>query len=351
MLEVTYTKRLLRFRVPAKTSRGTFTVKPCWYVKVWDSDRPGCHGIGECAPFPGLSAEDHPGHEARLADACARVNDFHPDRWRHLSATCFALETALADLRSGGRRLLFPSSFTAGEYPVQINGLVWMGDRRQMARAVEEKIAEGFRCIKLKIGGIDLRDEIALLRDIRSRFPADRLQLRLDANGAFTPGEASRVLETLARFDIHSIEQPIPPGQWEHLRALCSSSPVPVALDEELIGITSRERKIELLERVVPRYIVLKPSLAGGLASCEEWISLASERDIGWWATSALESNIGLNAIAQWYATRPTGIPQGLGTGELYTNNIPSPLVRRGPDLVLDLTGNWDTSELFPLAP
>jgi o-succinylbenzoate synthase len=333
MLEATCTKHVLRFKEPAVTSRGVMTTRETWYVTIREAGRPERAGVGECALFRGLSAEDRPGYEERLAEACAQVNDFRPEEWRAWSSICTGMETALADLRNGGERLPFPSAFTRGEREIVINGLVWMGDRERMARRVEEKLAAGFRCLKLKIGGIDFEEELALLREVRVRFPAADLQLRLDANGAFTPAEAPRKLEMLARHDVHSIEQPLRPGSWREMRALCARSPVPVALDEELIGVTDRAAKIELLETLAPRYIVLKPTLAGGFDSCDEWIALAEERGIGWWATSALESNVGLNAIAQWCATKENPLPQGLGTGQLYVNNVPSPLVQRGATL------------------
>jgi L-alanine-DL-glutamate epimerase-like enolase superfamily enzyme len=259
------------------------------------------------------------------------------------------VETALADLRNGGERLPFPSPFTRGEREIEINGLIWMGRREVMIQRVEEKLAAGFRCLKLKVGAIDFEAELELLRAIRSRFPAGEVELRVDANGAFTPATAPRKLEQLARLDLHSIEQPLRPGQWQATRELCTRSPIPVALDEELIGVTSRQQRIELLESIAPRYIVLKPALAGGFDACDEWIALAGERGIGWWVTSALESNVGLNAIAQWCATKDTALPQGLGTGQLYVDNIPSPLVQRGATLAYRPGGRWETRSLtFP---
>ncbi|MDR2130107.1 MAG: o-succinylbenzoate synthase [Odoribacteraceae bacterium] len=351
MLEAFHAKYLLRFNEPAVTSRGVMTVKECHYVLVRERGVPGRFGIGEVPLFPGLSAEDCPGHDARLDEACARVNDFRPEAWRAWSSICFGMETALADLRNGGQRLPFPSAFTRGEQAIEINGLVWMGNREQMARRVDEKLAAGFRCLKLKIGGIDFEEERALLREIRARYPAATLQLRLDANGAFSPREAPRKLEQLAAYDIHSIEQPIRQGQWRAMCAVAVASPIPVALDEELIGVTSRDERQALLDTIAPRYIILKPSLAGGFQSCDEWIALAGERAIGWWVTSALESNVGLNAIAQWCAPRVGNLPQGLGTGQLYANNIPSPLLQCGVTLVHDPRGTWHLATLFPPLP
>ncbi|MDR0765941.1 MAG: o-succinylbenzoate synthase [Odoribacteraceae bacterium] len=348
MLEATHARRLFHFKEPAATSRGVMTTRESWFVKVWERGFPERAGVGECALFRGLSAEDRPGYEELLAAACARVNDFHAGEWRACSSVCLGMETALADLRHGGERRPFPSPFTRGEREIEINGLVWMGDRERMARRVEEKLAAGFRCLKVKVGGIDFGEELEMLREIRSRFPAGTLQLRLDANGAFSPATARGKLEALARLDIHSIEQPLRRGAWRETRALIADSPVPVALDEELIGIVTRAGKVEMLDSLSPRYIVLKPTLAGGFASCDEWIALAAERGIGWWVTSALESNVGLNAIAQWCATRGGELPAGLGTGELYTDNIPSPLARRGSALAFDPAGAWDLQTLFP---
>jgi o-succinylbenzoate synthase len=346
MLRAVYAKRVLHFKEPAVTSRGVMTSKECWYVKVWEEGEPGRFGLGECPLFRGLGAEDRPGYEEQLAAACARVNEFRPGDWREWSSICFGMETALADLRNGGERVPFPSPFARGEEALEMNGLVWMGRREEMARRVEEKLAAGFRCLKLKIGAIDIQEELALLRSVRARFPAGEVQLRVDANGAFTPGEAPRVLEQLARLDVHSIEQPIRRGQWREMRALCEASPVPVALDEELIGIARREEKIALLEAIAPRYIILKPSLVGGFESAGEWAALAGERGVDWWATSALESNVGLNAVAQW-AARAGGIsPRGLGTGQLYADNIPSPLESRGRFLTCHPRGTWDLRSL-----
>ncbi|MDR2414073.1 MAG: o-succinylbenzoate synthase [Odoribacteraceae bacterium] len=348
MLKAIHAKRLFHFKEPAVTSRGVMTTRESWFVKVWEQGHPERHGVGECALFRGLSHEDRPGYEEHLAAACARVNDFRPGDWNEQSSICMGMETALADLQNGGNRQPFPSPFARGEREIEINGLVWMGNRVQMMQRAEEKLAAGFHCLKLKIGGVDFREELEILSDIRSRFPADRLQLRLDANGSFSPADAREKLERLALHDVHSIEQPLPPGMWRETRALAGESPVPVALDEELVGVTGRARKIELLDSIAPRYIVLKPSLAGGFDSCDEWISLAAARDIGWWVTSALESNIGLNAIAQWCAARAGELPAGLGTGQLYADNIPSPLVQRGNALAIDPRGSWDLQTLFP---
>ena len=347
MLKATFVRRLLQFIEPAITSRGALATRETWYIKVWRRDDPTRYGIGECALFRGLSAEDGSDYEQRLSEACARVNEFSAAEWRDCSSICFGMETALADLQQGGARVVFPSPFALGESVIEINGLVWMGSREQMTRRVEEKLAAGFRCIKLKIGGIDFREEVAILREIRARVAANELQLRLDANGAFTPRNALQRLDALARFDIHSIEQPIRQGAWKEMSRVARHSPIPVALDEELIGVSSRTRKMELLDCISPTYIVLKPSLAGGFASCDEWIELANARSIRWWATSALESNIGLNAIAQWCFARGGLRPAGLGTGGLYINNVLSPLAQRGRFLSIDPRASWNVDSLF----
>ncbi|MDR1415314.1 MAG: o-succinylbenzoate synthase [Odoribacteraceae bacterium] len=342
MLQALFAKRLLRFKSPAVTSRGVMMEKETWFVKVREtgSDR---FGVGECPLFRGLGADDRPGYADRLAEACARVADFRPEEWREWSSICFGMETALADLREGGRRVPFPSDFSRGA-PLEINGLVWMGSRQQVERRAEEQLAGGSRCLKLKIGATDTRATLELLASVRSRFPA--VQLRVDANGAFDPAGARRVMEELARLDVHSIEQPIRPGQWREMRDLCRDSPLPVALDEELIGVTDPRQRIALLEEIRPRYIVLKPSLVGGFEASDEWTRLAGERGIDWWATSALESNIGLNAIAQWASLRGGISPHGLGTGTLYENNIPSPLETRGGFLRYQPGGEWDLRSL-----
>ncbi len=243
-----------------------------------------------------------------------------------ISSIRFGFETALLDMRNGGAGRFITNSFTEGTTPIRINGLIWMGDKRVMKKRIREKLDQGFNCIKLKIGGIDFNDEIALLKSIRDEYSPDNLELRVDANGAFSPDTAMQHLERLAEYGLHSIEQPIKQGQWDEMAALCRLSPIPVALDEELVGFKADKEKIRMLETIKPSYIILKPSLCGGFAESDRWIRLAEERGIGWWATSALESNIGLNAIAQWVSQYNPVMPQGLGTGMLYTNNYPSRL-------------------------
>lgn len=332
-LKAEWSKYLLHFKEPSGTSRGILTDKETYFIRVWDERYPEVVGIGECALFRGLSAEDVPEYEAELEKVCQNIARVQPADVQHWSSIRFGMEMALADLQNGGRKIYFPSDFTAGKKSIEINGLIWMGNRMTMLRRIEQKLEAGFSCIKLKIGAIDFEAELSLLQYIRQRFSVREVELRVDANGAFTPAEARRKLEALAVFDLHSIEQPIRQGQWEEMARLCEVTPIPVALDEELIGINDLSRKQELLKKVRPQYIVLKPALCGGFSGATEWIRLAGEFRIGWWVTSALESNIGLNALAQWVATLGTTLPQGLGTGQLFTNNIAVPLRQVGGKL------------------
>ncbi|HOI87955.1 MAG TPA: o-succinylbenzoate synthase [Lentimicrobium sp.] len=329
MLRASIHKHTLIFKDPAGTSRGVLYKKPVWYLLLHHTRNKGITGIGECGTIPGLSADDRPDLEQRLERLCSDINRNGTTDSTGLTewpSIRFALETALTDLNGGGRRLLYESPFTEGKAPVPINGLVWMGDEEFMARQVDEKLDKGFRVIKLKVGAIDFNRELEIIRTIRKRFSENQITIRLDANGAFSAEEAANKLQRLAEFGIHSIEQPIKAGNPDIMARICLTSPIPVALDEELIGIHTFEERIKILDEIRPRYIILKPGLLGGFASAGEWIKLAEDRDIGWWITSALESNIGLNAIAQWTATMNNPLPQGLGTGALYTNNIPSPL-------------------------
>ena len=329
MLKASWRPYRLNFNFEARTSRAVMHVKDTYFLCIKDDERPGVYGIGEVPLFRGLSAEDTPYFEAILDEACRTME------WRQApSSVRMGFETALADFANGGRGIIFPGSkWLSGEDGIVINGLIWMGDRETMFGRIQQKLDRGFRCLKLKIGGIDLDDELALLKYIRSRFPADVLELRADANGAFTPENALARLEKLSQFGLHSIEQPIRAGQPEAMARVCALSPVPVALDEELIGITSDDIKAQMLGLIKPQYISLKPALCGGFAEADRWIETATGTGIGWWATSALESNIGLNAIAQWVAAKRPSLPQGLGTGALYTNNTKSQLKLVGQNL------------------
>ena len=284
--------------------------------------------MGECAPLPDLSCDARPDYEQVLAGIC---RDFEAkgtidyEALRPYPSILFGLETALLHLQAGSVRF-FPTPFAAGEEGIPINGLIWMGNFEEMSRRLEEKMRLGFRCIKLKIGAIDFDREVELLARVRQRFSPQEVELRVDANGAFAPADARRKLEILSRFHLHSIEQPIRAGQWKEMAALCADAPFPIALDEELIGVNDPARKAELLDTIHPQYIILKPSLHGGLHGAKEWTDLATARGIGSWVTSALETNVGLNAIAQWTATLHPRMPQGLGTGLLFTDNVDYPL-------------------------
>lgn len=321
-------EKLLHFNQPAGTSRGVYTTRKIWLLTV---EHDGRTAIGECAPLPQLSCDDIPDYEAvlrRFCDIIEATGSIPYDEMRNYPSMLFGVETALAQLsRTDG--LLYDTPFSHGEEGIPINGLVWMGTHDEMLSRLKEKLALGFRCVKLKIGAIDFAKELDLIQHIRKHFSREEVELRVDANGGFTPDVALERLQELARYDIHSIEQPIMAHQWSEMAQLCQLSPLPIALDEELIGVNSTDEKIRLLDTIKPQYIILKPSLHGGVAGTREWIALANERGIGSWITSALESNIGLNAIAQLaaniYGSKIT-MPQGLGTGMLFTDNIPMPL-------------------------
>ena len=320
--------RLFHFKKPAGTSRGVYTERRSWYVRVTDREMPGREGWGECAPLPQLSCDDLPDYGAalrRMCDEVERSGRLDAGRWRDFPSMLFGLETALRHYERG-TYALWDTPFSRGEEGICINGLIWMGGYDSMYAQIRAKMEAGYRCIKLKIGAINFEEELELLRFVRRHFPAGEVELRVDANGAFAPEEAPDKLGRLAELDLHSIEQPIRAGQWEEMARLTAASPLPVAFDEELIGHCTREEKQTLLDALHPQYIVLKPSLHGGFSGCREWIEEAERRGIGWWLTSALESNIGLNAIAQWCATWRPALPQGLGTGLLFTDNVPMPL-------------------------
>lgn len=334
-MNIQISERTLHFRQPAGTSRGTYLTRHIWLVSISEGQYTG---IGECAPLPRLSCDDLPNYRQLLQEACddvARTGRLDAERLRPYPSILFGLETAMLHLQRR-QTVLFDTPFGRGEEGIPINGLVWMGSHDEMLQRIEEKMKAGFRCIKLKIGAIGFDEELDLIRFIRSRFTRDEVELRVDANGAFDPDEALQKLELLAQYDIHSIEQPIRQGQWDEMARLCRLSPLPIALDEELIGVNTPDEKQRLLDTIHPAYIILKPSLHGGMAGSTEWIGLARERQIGSWITSALESNIGLNAIAH-YAAHTYGpdirMPQGLGTGQLFTDNIAMPLEIRGERL------------------
>lgn len=332
-------KHTLLFKRPSGTSRGVLTEKDTYFLILEES---GKQGIGECGLLRGLSIDDVPEYEVILEELCSQLNNNTLDLEliKNFPSLQMGLEMAQQSLQADSPFLLYPSDFTKSLSPILINGLVWMGDFDFMQAQIEEKITQGYQCVKLKIGALDFSKELLLLEQIRHHFSAQQIEIRVDANGAFSPETALDKLKILAQFELHSIEQPIAAGQYEQMRVLCEQSPLAIALDEELIGVSSVQKEI-LLDNIRPQYIILKPSLLGGFAASLEWIQWAEARQIGWWITSALESNVGLNAIAQWTATLTTDRPQGLGTGSLYTNNFPSPLLVENGYLRYDSRQQW----------
>lgn len=344
-MKASYAKYVLHFKQPAGTSRGVLLDKETYFLKLEDEDTPGVYGLGECAVFRGLSADDVPGYEVKLKELCANISADRDTDLSEFPSIRFGLETAIYDFSNGCRRTPFPSDFTEGRTAIPINGLVWMGTKDEMLHRIDDKIKAGFTTIKLKIGAIDTESELDLVRHIRKVFPPEVLTIRLDANGGFTPDNALQKLSEFARYGIHSIEQPIKQKQWDAMAKICKESPIDVALDEELIGINTPEAMGEMLEAVKPRYIILKPSLVGGFSGSQEWMRQAAIRDIGGWITSALESNVGLNAIAQWTAMMGAKLPQGLGTGQLFTNNFDSPLEQVDDVLRFNPQRQWQLPE------
>lgn len=352
-LQASYQKKTFQFNFKARTSRGLMREKTSWFIKVWDDTAPHIIGIGECGPLPGLSIDDKPDFEQTLKETLDKLTStqhqhINTSTLQHISppgypSITFGLETALLDLQNGGRRVIFDNDFVKGK-PIPINGLIWMGDLDFMLHQISEKVSQGFTCIKLKVGGLNFDKECDVLEYIRKRFFREELTIRLDANGAFKTDEVLFKLTELAKFKIHSIEQPIKPGLPE-MEALCKKSPIPIAFDEELIGIEG-DAKTELLKKLTPAYIILKPTLHGGMQGCREWIAIAEKLGIGWWITSALESSIGLNAISQFTASYPITTPQGLGTGAIYENNIASPLQVSKGHILYDASKKWELGDL-----
>ena len=371
MYKIEISERTLHFKQPAGTSRGVYTTRHSYYLTLTSDELPGVEGVGECATLPDLSCDAKPEYEMTLRQVCQMVEQMGRipyDMIRAYPSITFGLETAFASFFDAAKKFLeivpaegassssemlkqkgvsvpagmenltelFDSPFGRGEEGITINGLVWMGTYEEMLARLEEKLQAGFHCVKLKIGAIDFFKELDLIKRIRDVYTKEQVELRVDANGGFLPENAMSLLEALAKYDIHSIEQPIKQHQWPKMAQLCRETPLPIALDEELIGVNVRSMKQALLDTVRPQYIILKPSLHGGIYGCNEWIELANQRGIGSWITSALESNIGLNAIAH-YAAKVYGsnvkMPQGLGTGQLFTDNIPMPLEIRGDKL------------------
>lgn len=329
------TPRLFHFKQPAGTSRGVYLTRKSWMVEITSQQLPGRKGVGECAPLPDLSTDFRPDYEAVLRQWCDRLEQEGEgvlDEMQAWPSMRFGLETALLHLQRG-TTALFDTPFARGEVGIPINGLVWMGSHDEMLKRVEEKLQQGFHCIKLKVGAIDFEQELDLVKRIRERFAPAEMEIRLDANGGFKTDEALDKLERLAQYAIHSIEQPIKQHQWGNMAKLCRDAPLPIALDEELIGINTYDMKLYMLNVVKPAYIILKPSLHGGMKGVREWVQAANEKGVKTWITSALESNVGLNSICHLTADiygEHINMPQGLGTGQLFTDNIPMPLAIEG---------------------
>ncbi len=346
MITARFKKYILNFKKPSGTSRGVLHTKETFFIILQKEEKTG---IGECGLFRGLSIDDIPEYETKLAWVCDNIHLGLTSlllKSQNFPSIQFGLEQAFLSLKGKDTFELFSSDFTKSKATIPINGLIWMGDKGFMKKQISEKLQTGFTTIKLKIGAIDFKTEINLIKNIRNEFSKEEIELRVDANGAFSPKDALNKLEELADLGIHSIEQPIKAGQTKEMANLCKTTPLPIALDEELIGIFDLEKKQELLEQIKPQYIILKPSLVGGIKGTNEWINLAHKMNIGWWITSALESNIGLNAIAQYTYQLGVNMPQGLGTGELFTNNFESPLQVKNGNLQYDNTISWDIENL-----
>ena len=355
-LQASVRKHTLFFKFDARTSRGAMQQHEVYYIKLWNSLQPEIVGVGECAPLPGLSPEYSPNFaeklgewikefnrkatEYEIVDSFDLNNKIKIPEWPSVQ---FGMETAHLDYQQQGRKIFYNNAFSRSEAGIPINGLVWMGDKSFMQKQIEKKLQEGYSCLKLKIGGLDFNTELAILQQIREVAGANTLTIRLDANGAFGPQEAQNKLEQLARYGIHSIEQPIKPQQPEAMAQLCRRSPIPIALDEELIGVTKPDARQQLLLDLKPAFIILKPTLLGGFTATKAWIDLAIKQNIDWWITSALESNIGLNAVSQFTAEFNPKREQGLGTGQLYTNNINSPLRIHAGKLFYDADIPWNS--------
>jgi len=346
MLKAEIIKYPLIFKIPGGTSRGVLKEKDSWFIKIFEENNPTVFGLGECSIIKGLSYDDRPDLDQKIRTIAENINVLNPDEILEIPALNFAIETALLDLKNNGQRILFPSDFTHSNKSIPINGLVWMGKPDFMQQQIQDKIEQGYHCIKLKIGAIDFETELKIIQEIRKNYAANEIQIRVDANGAFHPNEAMDKLKYLSEFDLHSIEQPIQAGQVNEMQKLCQKTPLPIALDEELIGVIGIEKKRNLLKQIQPQYIILKPSLIGGFAQSEEWIHLAKELKTGWWVTSALESNIGLNAIAQWTFTLNNLMYQGLGTGQVFSNNITSPLEIDKGNLYYSSKNDWNLKPL-----
>lgn len=346
-MKAKYYKHILEFKSPSGTSRGVLKTKETWFIVITDTN--GKKGIGECGILRTLSVDDRPDYESKLRWTCDHINlgsEKLYDELIEFPSIQFGVEQAFKSLISEEPFELFASEFTAGKKAIPINGLVWMGEKEFMKTQIIEKLQQGFDCVKLKIGAIDFEAELELLKFIRSQFDAKTIEIRVDANGAFKQDEALEKLKRLSEFNLHSIEQPIGVNQHDQMEFLCEKSPIPIALDEELLGVFSKEKKQLLLQKVKPQYIILKPSLIGGIKGSLDWIETAENNSINWWITSALESNVGLNAISQFTFSLNNMLPQGLGTGSLYTNNFDSPLTVSNGELHYNPLLAWNTPYL-----
>lgn len=342
-MKASFKKYILKFKQPSGTSRGILKTKSTWFIILKDDN--GKQGIGECGMFTGLSIDDRIDYEDKLTWVTHNINlklNHLLEELTEFPSIQFGLEMAFLSLKSKESFKLFPSKFTQSEDSIAINGLIWMGTKAFMNQQIKDKIDSGFTCIKMKIGAIDFQAEIELLKSIRKEFTSNDIELRVDANGAFTSAEALEKLKILSDFNLHSIEQPIKQGQIEAMAYLCEKTPLPIALDEELIGVFSLAKKKALLQAINPQYIILKPTLVGGFKGSDDWVNIAKNQNIGWWITSALESNIGLNAIAQFTYNKQSKLPQGLGTGGLYTNNFDSPLCVQNGTIKYDNLKSWN---------
>ena len=341
-MTATYYKYILNFIQPSGTSRGILNTKETWFILLQDQ---GKNGVGECGILRGFSADDRPDYEQKLKWACENINlglEKLVIELVEFPSIQFGLEMAFKSFSSDNPFELFPSQFTNGTDVIPINGLIWMGREDFMKNQIKEKIKAGFTCIKMKIGAIDFQTEYNLLKAIRKDYSKSDIELRVDANGAFNANDALEKLKYLSDLELHSIEQPIKPNQVEEMTRLCEDTPLPIALDEELIGHFNVTEKHNLLQTIKPQFIILKPSFVGGWCGSKEWIQLAEKQNTGWWITSALESNVGLNAIAQWTYTLNNTMPQGLGTGSLYSNNFVSPLKVKNGTLQYDKAKKWN---------
>jgi o-succinylbenzoate synthase len=343
-MNATYHKYILNFKNPSGTSRGMLRSKETWFIILNSKNK---RGIGECGLFRGLSIDDRPDYEIKLKWVCDNIGlglDRLNNDLMEFPSIQFGLEMAFKSLETDDPFELFPSKFTRGEDHIPINGLIWMGTKQFMKQQIQEKIQFGFSCIKMKIGAIDFETEIELIKSIRKEYTSKDIELRVDANGAFNPNDALEKLNVLSEFDLHSIEQPIKAGQFQEMAKLCEQTPLPIALDEELIGVFSVTKKQDLIQTINPQYIILKPSLIGGYMGSDEWIKISENQNIGWWITSALESNVGLNAIAQFTYLKKNNMPQGLGTGGLFTNNFDCPLIVKNGTLQNNKNKKWKFS-------